>query len=83
MSGKRLGCLDAVDLTLGASISAYLFIFCCRSGVIFYYKSRVAAGVLTHLLCSIILAGCDQIDESLEDLNDLTKSVGNPGAGLI
>ena len=37
----------------------------------------------TELLCSIILAGGDLIDEGLEDLDDLAKSAGNPGEGPL
>ena len=33
----------------------------------------------TKLLCSIVLAGGDQMDEVLESLDDLAKSVGNLG----
>ena len=39
------------------------------------------AGVLTELLCSIVLASGDQIDEGLEGLDDSAKSVGNLGGG--
>ena len=41
------------------------------------------AGVQTELLCSIVLKDDDQMDESLESLNNPTKSAGNPGKGLI
>ena len=33
----------------------------------------------TELLCSIVLADGNQIDEGLEGLDDLAKSAGNPG----
>ena len=35
------------------------------------------AGVPTELLCSIVLAGGDQIDKGLEGLDYLAKSAGN------
>ena len=38
-------------------------------------------GVPTEQLCSIVLAGGDQIDEGLEDIDDPAKSVGNLGGG--
>ena len=82
-SGKRLGCLDAAGLTLGMSTSAYPLIFCCRSRVIFYWRSGITAGVQTKLLCSIVLAGGDQIDEGLEGLDDPIKSASDPGEGPI
>ena len=36
-----------------------------------------------ELLCSILLAGGDQIDEGLEGPDDLAKNVGNPGGGPV
>ena len=41
------------------------------------------ARVPTELLCSILLASDDQMNEGLKSLNDLRKSVGNPGGGLM
>ena len=37
----------------------------------------------TELLCSIVLAGDDQIDEGLEGVDDPAKSAGNFDRGLI
>ena len=59
-------------------ISAYSLTLCCKSRVILWKKSGITAGVPTELLCSIVLAGGDQIDEGLEDLDDLAKNVSNP-----
>ena len=75
--------MDTSGLTLGMSISIYLLIFCYRNSVIFYCKSGETAERPIELLCSIVLAGGDQIDEGLEGLDGPAKSVGNFGGYLI
>ena len=80
-SGERLGYLDAAGLTLETSTSAYPLILRCKSRVILYWRSGVTSGVLTELLCSILLAGGDRMNKGLEDLDDPAKSAGDPSGG--
>lgn len=48
-----------------------------------YYRSGVTAGVPIEPSYSIVLAGSDQMDEGLEDLNNPMKSAGDVGGDLI
>ena len=80
-SSKRSGCLDGTGLTLGTPTSAYPLILCCKSRVILYWRSRVTTGVPTELLCIIVLAGGDRMNEGLEGLDNSTNSAGNPSGG--
>ena len=43
----------------------------------------MTAEMPTELPCSIVLAGDDQMDESLEGLNDFAKNAGNLVRGPI
>ena len=74
-------CLNTAGLTLEILTLAYPLIFCCRSRMIFYCRSRVTAGVPKELFCSIVLADSNQIDKVLKDLDDPAKSISNPGRG--